>query len=464
MIIIKYRNLQTISNHPQAKRPSIKMDLTTVVANNFKNNYYFVLETTAIAVGVLIYAFMLMDYLVLRDYIYDKEKLDLKYKKELCATVDTLENKIYKLAQEVDDFNFVDVFVKNLEIQIDEQKVQINEMKVHICELEDDYLNEFKKINEKTTQQKTAMDAEIQKIPYIEQMIDSFDNELNQIQNKLANDKVNHKNMESQVTFNEKNILNMGINYKELRSQIETLYSKLEKIDALCVHQSLLKIQEQINANDKNIMDLGNGNRVLKKQIEKSMSQSFTVLPLANNHKFCDINCENFIFMGVCVSPFQSSDEKIVLCADKKINIVLEDLSRYASDLGSGNNELLKFIEQFKNIKNIHFDFSSYRRYPEIVDNVMVKLFHHIVNVNPTVKLYIKCKEIWYDVHSTHIPIVFKELTKTTNYSEINITIENNFIKDNVTGSMRHPSSALANDLKAHCDKHNIKFVSNIGL
>jgi hypothetical protein len=277
------------------------------------------------------------------------------------------------------------------------------------------------------------------------------------------------KNQQSNEDFVDKNIKDFVNRYNERFSELHEKINEVsnQTIPNLEIFQN--KINKLTTEIEKQSVTMNDMNEKTNKNIEKlsdelrNKSSGYNLIPVtAGSHGFCDINSEKMIFN--CIMDLVRASQ-IHLCIDDVTNIMIYDITRCRPYI-NGDNILtgpFKFLEQFKNIKSLYFEFNGVctnENIPSAMEFVLYKLFHKITEINPSIDIYYKCK----DINPSSTPGILREFLKTNKYKSFHLEVENNFTKDLTSGNLRYIKCNIGENIKEHCLTNNITFVSNIDI
>uniref|UniRef100_A0A6C0D546 Uncharacterized protein n=1 Tax=viral metagenome TaxID=1070528 RepID=A0A6C0D546_9ZZZZ len=285
----------------------------------------------------------------------------------------------------------------------------------------------------------------------IQSMVDIVSQQLIDMQDKINNVSkyinVQHTQNEIQEKINK--------SLEETNELIAQLQSRMEFFQN--------KVSDDIEQRVSTIVTITNKRVETLQEEIKNVSSGYTLIPITSGWQgFCNIHSEKMIFQ--CNTNGEAHVHGINLCIDDINNYLVYDITRCRNPL-TGNilEGPLKFLEQFKKIKSLHFDFNGVCTNKSIsshIERILYQLFHKITEITPSIEIFYKCK----DINPSVPPDILKEFVKTNKYSSFHLEVENNFRKDYQSENMSHISCPIGEKIKEHCLHNNIKFITNIGL
>jgi len=250
----------------------------------------------------------------------------------------------------------------------------------------------------------------------------------------------------------DENILRTKFEIERKIITLEQMYSK--KYDE--VTELIAKLQYNTETMEFSTIDCVTNKQLAS--IQEEIRNILSVVPVSPH-----------VWKEVCLYDFNT--EKIIFHCGTKDNRVCIRLSigEIANvliyDITEGREITLKFLENFKKIKSVFFEFYPIcvdEAVPSVYRNALHSLFHKITEIAPSITIYYNCKDI--NLHEQFTPSILREFIKTNKYSAFYLNIEKNVTKDWQTGNMSFILFPFGNRIKEHCQKNNILFESNIGL
>ena len=464
------------------------MDMVKFTSEH-NSNYTTYLYNSVCIGGVTLICFLIM-------YVFTIIKTQLMHNFELIDKIQ-LDNKIFqeniikKINKQYEEYlkntkNMEELFVilqneiKELELELTNQTESHNKVSIRIEGIEVDLSTH----NQNHDKMQNVIES-------IKMDVSTFGGVNTQTQNKI-------KKLRDELSENIEKISNtiMGIqvdlarqteNHDKMRNEIESIKIEVSTIGEVNnkTNNTIKEVRNELSENIENfnkdtcikINSLSVSQTQMQEEIRinmKNMCSGFTIIPHGSG--FCNLNVEEILFYlhkphpdGNKCSTSNPLDIRIYegnsYNTNIPMNIIVNSMYLYLSH-EQNSIHVRNFIKQFKNIKNVHFDIgfttdSHYIGKKLEIQRIMALLFHDITETNPLLHIYYKCKDM--SINHGNLTIL-NEFTKTTNYKLFHLEIENNFIKDNTTGNMKHVSSTISNNIKEHCVNNNIRFVSNIGL
>jgi hypothetical protein len=359
--------------------------------------------------------------------------------------------------------NKIETINNNLEKKETENYVLLNEKINILKEKINNEKNEIKKTNNNIIEEK--INSEIEKINIIKEKETENFTLLNEKINILT-EKINNENKKSIImknSFNDR----LDNEIKKLNIIEETLNCENEKIKI---------IEEKINNEIEKIKETTN---FLTTEIEKQIK----IIPISNNPcHFIDFNCsviEFTIIDNKCLCLFENFNynyDKIFNKSNKtqlnledwdlkNINYKLIDISKLTID------NLQSFFSQFKNIKNIYFNFGNecnndlenqIYETQQILKNIIC-LFFETTDVLKFNNFEVGLTFNNFNKNERNKIEFINNFSKINNYKSMNIKIVNNLLKPNQS-NLCYILHECFDNLKNHCQLNNINFSSNIGL
>jgi hypothetical protein len=301
------------------------------------------------------------------------------------------------------------------------------------------------------------------------ELLEKAFNNLNSVTEKINKnielfDKYKKSNNENILEI--QNIVNrMNLQFPEMNDKINQLFRSIEEKYKKYNEVNILVCQLQSRMNkviEKHISDMDTTKRIesLRKEF-LGISCRFDLMPIISGWQNCvDINSEKLIFnWGSSISGAGSMN----ICLDDVENVLFYDMLKYRSNIKYVTDEgykftgPLKFLEQFKKIKSLYFEFTICDINGQNRD-MIIQMFPLLLELNPSMEIHYKCKDY------PPVELMRDAIFKTNKYSSFNLVVLNNYTKDASSGNMRFVSNQIWDSLKEHCVKNHITFTSNIGL
>ena len=366
---------------------------------------------------------------------------------------------------------------RNAEIELSHFKHEVNEKILDFVITNENTLKKVGSIND-------ILDQYVENTKKLLSFTQSNDIKYNEVIDRIEVQLCQHKDTYEDVM---ENILKLQNAMMVFQQNINTMSSDVEKqisnndtiankrIDNLHeeIEEKSLNLENKLMSFRQNFSDvqmqLSNNETIVNKNINglyeeiRNISGGFNLIPITSGWQgFCDFHSEKMIFN--CTMDSNGSLSQIHLSIDDIDNKLIYDISRcrifIKGDILSGP---FKFLEQFKKIKTLYFEFNGVvtdKSIPSEPKFILNKLFHKVTEITPSIEIYYRCK----DINPTFSPEILKEFIKTNKYSSFHLEVENNFTKDPQSGNMRYISCPIADKIKEHCASNNIEFVSNIGI
>lgn len=188
---------------------------------------------------------------------------------------------------------------------------------------------------------------------------------------------------------------------------------------------------------------------------DRNSNNTLSMIPMRNPIRntalyFCDVNCKEmkidenlYIFMDDCL-----------FCDIWDLNLI----GHYYDE----SNPSVRFLQQFKNVKTFIIDLScSFILEPKQHQSnsrsteIFINICKIITESNSNYEIIFKCRDLHQ--YGDRIEKLFNEICmKSTSYKKLTIELKNNLINNSGYPYLRNT--------QRYCIKHNIEFLSNIGL
>ncbi len=256
-----------------------------------------------------------------------------------------------------------------------------------------------------------------------------------------------------------------------------------EKLNIEINKNNIVKEKLNIKINKNNIVGENLENEIIKVKetiifLTNEIEKQIKIIPISNNPcHFVDFNCHTIEFTVIdkkllCLFDYCNYDYDRLFNVEKKFsldNFRFDDINYKLIDITNlTNNNLQSFFSQFKNIKNIYFNFGNncnnnfgYDKYSHKIFKICSCLFSKTIDINVIFKTF--------DININEKIEIINTFTEMNNYKSINVKIINNLIDNDLNKFYKKSNSSYVShecfdNLKNHCQLNNINFSSNIGL